>query len=90
MGDCSGLPSPISLLSPGAASQFYEMAAKDKVCGINLVVALNDLDLGAWIDRPGDVACYICMDLVQKWNDTASWGNSALDMPIWSEDLGAA
>ena len=57
------------------------MAAKDKVCGINLV-ALNDLDLGAWIDRPGDVAC---MDLVQKWNDTASWGDSAIDMPIWSE-----
>ena len=76
----------MSLLSPGAASQFYEMAAKDKVCGINLV-ALNDLDLGAWIDRPGDV---VCMDLVQKWNDTASWGDSAIDMPIWSEDLGAA
>eukprot|EP00964_Phaeocystis_antarctica_P158671 scaffold129464_cov36-Phaeocystis_antarctica.AAC.1 len=27
------------------------MAAKDKVCGNNLV-ALKDLDLGAWIDRP--------------------------------------
>ena len=32
------------------------MAAKDKVCGNNLV-ALKDLDLGAWIDRPGDVDC---------------------------------
>ena len=38
------------------ATQFYEMAAKDKVCGNNLV-ALNDLDLGAWIDKPGDVDC---------------------------------
>jgi hypothetical protein len=73
----------VSLLSPGAASQFYEMAAKDKVCGINLV-ALNDLDLGAWIDRPEVVAC---MDLIQNWNDTASW---TIDMPSWSEDLGAA
>eukprot|EP00964_Phaeocystis_antarctica_P073076 scaffold44813_cov62-Phaeocystis_antarctica.AAC.3 len=32
------------------------MAAKDKVCGNNLV-ALKDLDLGAWIDRPGDIDC---------------------------------
>ena len=32
------------------------MAAKDKVCGNNLV-ALKDLDLGAWIDKPGDVDC---------------------------------
>ena len=38
------------------AVQFYEMAAKDKVCGNNLVT-LKDLDLGAWIDRPGDVDC---------------------------------
>ena len=38
------------------ATQFYEMAAKDKVCGNNLV-ALKDLDLGAWIDKPGDVDC---------------------------------
>ena len=32
------------------------MAAKDKVCGNNLV-ALKDLDLGAWIDRPDYVDC---------------------------------
>ena len=32
------------------------MAAKDKLCGNNLV-ALKDLDLGAWIDKPGDVDC---------------------------------
>ena len=32
------------------------MAAKDKVCGNNLV-ALKDLDLGAWYDKPGDVDC---------------------------------
>tara|TARA_B100000780_G_scaffold262959_1_gene216520 strand:+ start:342 stop:695 length:354 start_codon:yes stop_codon:yes gene_type:complete len=32
------------------------MAAKDKVCGNNLV-ALKDLDLDAWIDKPGDVDC---------------------------------
>ena len=32
------------------------MAAKDKVCGNNLV-ALKDLDLGAWTDRPGDIDC---------------------------------
>ena len=32
------------------------MAAKDKVCGNNLV-ALKDLDLGLWIDKPGDVDC---------------------------------
>ena len=32
------------------------MAAKDKVCGNNLV-ALKDLDLGAWIDRPNDIDC---------------------------------
>ena len=41
---------------PLPAIQFYEMAAKDKVCGNNLV-ALKDLDLGAWIDRPGDIDC---------------------------------
>ena len=34
------------------------MAAKDKVCGNNLV-ALKDLDLGVWIDKPkaSDVDC---------------------------------
>ena len=32
------------------------MAARDKVCGNNLV-ALKDLDLRAWIDKPGDVDC---------------------------------
>eukprot|EP00964_Phaeocystis_antarctica_P083390 scaffold52458_cov69-Phaeocystis_antarctica.AAC.8 len=32
------------------------MAAKDKACGNNLV-ALKDLDLGAWIDRPGHIDC---------------------------------
>ena len=41
---------------PFPAIQFYEMAANDKVCGNNLV-ALKDLDLGAWIDRPDDVDC---------------------------------
>jgi hypothetical protein len=54
------------------------MAAKDKVCGINLV-ALNDLDLGAWIDRPGVVAC---MDLIQNGNDTAS-STWTIDLPSW-------
>ena len=37
------------------------MAAKDKVCGNNLV-ALKDLDLGAWIDRPAWINCND-----QKW-----------------------
>ena len=32
------------------------MAAKDKLCGNNLV-ALKDLDLGVWIDTPSDVDC---------------------------------
>ena len=33
------------------------MAAKDKVCGNYNLVALKDLDLGAWYDKPGDVDC---------------------------------
>ena len=32
------------------------MAAKDKLCGNNLV-ALKDLDLGAWIRKPSNVDC---------------------------------
>ena len=53
---------PLRLLPPPPpppgvpAIQFYEMAAKDRVCGNNLV-ALKDLDLGVWIDRPGDIDC---------------------------------
>jgi len=43
------------------ANEFYEMAAKDKVCGNNLA-ALKDLDLGVWIGKPGDVDCNLCMD----------------------------
>ena len=42
-------------------TQFYEMAAKDKVCGNNLA-ALKDLDLGVWIGKPGDVDCNLCTD----------------------------
>ena len=37
---------------PVFAIQFYEMAARDKLCGNNLV-ALKDLDIGAWIDEQG-------------------------------------
>merc|ERR1719424_1369251 len=33
-------------------NEFYEMAARDKLCGNNLV-ALKDLDIGAWIDEQG-------------------------------------
>ena len=61
--EVSGLPSPVlhtcslsASTEPVFAIQFYEMAAKDKLCGNNLV-ALKDLDLGAWIDKPGDVDC---------------------------------
>ena len=63
--EVAGLPSLIPLhplltrrlyLPRFLATQFYEMAAKDKVCGNNLV-ALKDLDLGAWIDKPGDIDC---------------------------------
>ena len=70
--EVAGLPSPIVLLHSYTplrlhllrytrATQFYEMAAKDKVCGNNLA-ALKDLDLGVWIGKPGDVDCHLCID----------------------------
>ena len=57
------------------------MAAKDKLCGNNLV-ELKDLDLGAWIDRPGDVDCKD-----KKWNAFSTW---YIGRPLrtWSGVLG--
>ena len=93
--EVAGLPSPIPLctttlplrLCPSPvlpATQFYEMAAKDKVCGNNLV-ALKDLDLGAWIDRPGDVDCKD-----KKWNAPSTWYVANVDklLPPWPEAVG--
>ena len=67
-----GIPSPILLdtrclhasYPPFPGIQFYKMAAKDKVCGNNLV-ALKDLrlDLGVWVDRLGDIDC----EADQRW-----------------------
>ena len=58
------------------------MAAKDKVCGNNLV-ALKDLDLGAWIDRPGDVDCKH-----QKWAGVPAPTGSDFDTPPWYVVIG--
>eukprot|EP00964_Phaeocystis_antarctica_P132616 scaffold96741_cov64-Phaeocystis_antarctica.AAC.8 len=66
------------------------MAAKDKICGNNLV-ALKDLDLGAWINRPGDIDCED-----QKWigapdptDNLKHWSgfDPCLDPGAWSANV---
>ena len=81
--EVAGLPPPIVLLHSYTplrlhllrftrVTQFYEMAAKDKVCGNNLA-ALKDLDLGVWIGKPGDVDCHLCIDRDSNCTADLKW-----------------